>query len=128
MPTERRYQILLGILAVWVFIDWGERRLLEAKFERFITLSQLSDARKACTLQFAKEHEEALDESKWSFRHMKWGIAPASWPFNYFKFGDNWEVHNASMEMVFSYELAPDARHVCNYGIRGRPQVWKSNQ
>jgi hypothetical protein len=120
-------RFVLGLLVIWFFIEWGERRLLEARFESYARVAQLTEARRECTAQFLKEHYTNIDENKWTFRQIRWGTAPANWPFHYFKFGEFWNSYNASFTMVLSYEIGSDSRHICDYGIRGKPQIWKSN-
>jgi hypothetical protein len=97
--------IVIGLLVFFALVQWGNHRLLEARFEHYLQSHHLKDARDLCTKVARSEFEAASHKPEdWHFVRVSFGIGPDSWPWEYFKWGQFWELHNASATLIYVVE------------------------
>lgn len=116
-----RETIFIGLLAILLLIEWGERSVLQARFENYLQELHWPAAHAECAKIARNEYGAKIVMDKfhyWNFIELRFGTAPSAWPRRYVRWGDHWDIRNASMSLVYEFGECPHS-YVCNYRPAG---------
>jgi hypothetical protein len=122
-----KQDIAIGVLAVLLFVQWGERRMLESRFEDYLSGLHWPEANAECTKVARAEYgakidigEHRLTGNHWHPLGLGFGASPHGWPWRYLRWGQSWDIENASLSLRYSFHeprsdgRAPQA-YICEY-------------
>jgi hypothetical protein len=112
--------ILIGILAFGLFIEWGERSTLQSRFEDYLSGLHWPDAHAKCSeAARAGGAKIVIDKANyWRPEGLMFGIAPWGWPWRYFQWGRDWNLDNSFPSLRYAFYEDP-RWYVCEYNPAG---------
>jgi len=117
MSRNWQYTVF-AVLAVALFYQWGERRLLESRFEAYVFETHRNRARQECSAEARRRHEVTIPT--WQYAGISYGAGSDDSFTAYFRPGDHWNMGDMAIWWRHYLSLR---WFVCKYKLSGEAEV-----